>query len=278
MIKVAFAEPNSQEWLDWKADVQQATQQLIAQAALGEKPKIKDALYKKMRQQLFDAFHGKCAYCEAKFILDQTGDVEHFRPKGAVVDEHDQPVTIADNAGAARPHPGYYWLAYDWQNLLPSCSRCNRLTKTRDGRKVGKGTRFPVAAGRAAAPGEEAAEQPLFLHPAFDDPSEHLVFDADTGILAGKTPRGKLCIELLDLNRDGLPEARLNVYTSLKARIFVAINSLQFNALDQFLANVKVMNAYKRGEEEYACAGRKALEDLHTQLKALEDLLAVLNP
>jgi uncharacterized protein (TIGR02646 family) len=94
-----------------------------------------------MRSVLFDAFLGKCAYCEVQFVLDQTGDVEHFRPKAGVVDEHDQRVD----------HPGYYWLAYEWSNLLPSCSKCNRLTKTKDGRRVGKGERFPVMGRRASS-------------------------------------------------------------------------------------------------------------------------------
>ena len=43
------------------------------------------------------------------------GDVEHFRPKSAVLDD---PL-----------HGGYWWLAYDFQNYLLSCSLCNRVRK-----------------------------------------------------------------------------------------------------------------------------------------------------
>ncbi|MEF9674035.1 hypothetical protein QNM99_25505 [Pseudomonas sp. PCH446] len=42
-------------------------------------------------------------------------DVEHYRPKGAVSED--------------ASHPGYWWVAMDWDNLLPSCIDCNRKRK-----------------------------------------------------------------------------------------------------------------------------------------------------
>lgn len=37
-----------------------------------------------VKQALIRWQHGKCAFCEAKIDANQYGDVEHFRPKGAV--------------------------------------------------------------------------------------------------------------------------------------------------------------------------------------------------
>jgi hypothetical protein len=91
-------------------------------------------------------FRGKCAYCESSYAQTQPADIEHFRPKGAVMIERP----------GERPHrrkPGYYWLAAEWDNLLPSCIDCNRA-RTQDFpdddlRLVrGKENRFPRPARR----------------------------------------------------------------------------------------------------------------------------------
>src|SRR5205085_9189437 len=127
---------------------------------------IKDAIYKGARSYIYKAFHGKCAYCEAKFVLDQSGDIDHFRPKARVTDENDRPVKLN-----SVDHPGYYWLAYDWQNLLPCCSKCNRPSKHASGKIIGKGTRFPVENRHAFRPEEVMAETPMFINPAAEDPA-----------------------------------------------------------------------------------------------------------
>ncbi len=75
---------------------------------------------------------GKCWYCEspAHRIL---GDVDHHRPKKKIDDpEH--------------PHPGYWWLAFNWRNFRFACEICNRLSTDRATNTVGgKGSFFPMA-------------------------------------------------------------------------------------------------------------------------------------
>jgi len=106
-------------------------------------------------------------------------------------------------------HPGYYWLAYDLSNYLPTCTRCN----------TSKSTAFPLTAGspRAAAPGAEANEQPLLLNPYhLDKPlAEHLRFVSATAdkvgpVAKGVSDAGKASIDLLDLNRADLVPQRLH--------------------------------------------------------------------
>lgn len=134
-------------------------------------------------------FHGKCAYCETFYASAHPLDVEHYRPKGAVEGEE--------------THRGYWWLAADWDNLLPSCIDCNRKrrqllplgdpeTAQLNGNQArfvdqtlllaGKKDSFPLAptGQRARERGDNIAlEHPLLLHPCIDRPDEHLRFFFD---------------------------------------------------------------------------------------------------
>ena len=125
MIRVDFREPDTADWRQWRDDANTARDQLIKDVKKGKAPEIDADLYKRMKKVIFDAFSGKCAYCESQISADQPGDVEHFRPKGRVMGEDGKPVLIK-LGNKEVPHPGYYWLAYDWRNLLPACARCNR--------------------------------------------------------------------------------------------------------------------------------------------------------
>ncbi|MEX2517736.1 MAG: hypothetical protein WD969_00215 [Paracoccaceae bacterium] len=139
-------------------------------------------------------FHGKCAYCESYYDAVAPVDVEHFRPKGSVE--------------GAPTHPGYWWIAGDWRNLLPSCIDCNRrrrqetpdpstslvalrayATRTRS---TGKQASFPVAGARAFGELDDLlAEEALLLNPTEDDPDAHLEFHIDPLFPLGLVlPRG----------------------------------------------------------------------------------------
>ncbi len=261
MIKIAFKEPTTEDWLKWVEEALEATSQVNATVQGGQKPKFKDALYKRMREVYYDAFHGKCAYCERKFVLDQSGDIDHFRPKGAVTDENDEVVQVEMPGGRA-PHPGYYWLAYHWKNLLPTCARCNRPTRLPSGKLVGKSTRFPVKAKAYAwQPGDEATEAPLFIHPMFDDPAVDLGLDPATGLIFARTPRGQVCIDKLDLNREGLPEERRRRYTEVRMRLGNAISAFQKNYAAEANEELATITAYASGTAELSWAGRIALAE-----------------
>ena len=80
---------------------------------------------------------GKCVYCEGKFGLVTYGDLDHYRPKQQIKQGSGKVVQIKIR-GHEIPHPGYFWLAYDYRNLLPTCDRCNRTSK---------GSRFPDERG-----------------------------------------------------------------------------------------------------------------------------------
>ncbi len=143
--------------------------------------------------------HGKCAFCEAKIDANQYGDVEHFRPKGAV----------ADPATGRLTRSGYWWLAYDWSNLFFVCQICNQAFKK---------NHFPLvdAARRARGPEDDlTAEAPLLLNPERDEPSEHLGFEAE--MIVPRTARGEATVRLLGLDRESMDEARRSVWHVLSA-------------------------------------------------------------
>ncbi len=91
-----------------------------------------------------------CAFCGCDLPRNDRGDVEHFRPKGKVEEDAD--------------HGGYWWLAYDLNNYLLSCSLCNRVRK-RD--------RFPLRPGARVRTTYSQrrrlrTEGRLLLHPEWD--------------------------------------------------------------------------------------------------------------
>jgi uncharacterized protein (TIGR02646 family) len=147
-----------------------------------------------VKETLTELFYGKCAYCEGKVGISAPVDVEFFRPKAGVVESPD--------------HPGYWWLAMVWENMLSSCIDCNRV-RTHEGVRTGKANRFPLVdeKKRAFKPGKERFEEPILRDPCNDYPEQHLVFD-EMGRVVSDTPRGNVTIAVLGLNRPGLVDAR----------------------------------------------------------------------
>jgi uncharacterized protein (TIGR02646 family) len=155
---------------------------------------------KSVKQALQKAQHGKCAFCESKITHITYGDVEHFRPKAGYRQRPDDPLV----------RPGYYWLAYDWSNLFFCCSLCNQRFKR---------NHFPLtdATQRAASHHDPIErEQPLLIHPEFDDPASFLEFDQEYVRSIGGHPRGEATILILGLNREEIVEKRRHLFGLIK--------------------------------------------------------------
>jgi 5-methylcytosine-specific restriction endonuclease McrA len=149
-----------------------------------------------VKEELDSIYNGKCAFCENKPV-GSPPQVEHYRPKDGI-----KYIT----------HTGYYWLAYEWSNLLLACGNCNNA----------KGTNFPItnAQGRVHGPvllaggkidekqnlifnNPLANELPILINPEIKNPAKHLFF-APNGELVGLTNEGSESIIIYDLNRDEL--------------------------------------------------------------------------
>lgn len=267
-------------WKRWISNCSKATEELAQRVAHGEKPSIGD-LYKRKSikdEYFFTAgppFYGKCAYCEAPIRDYQHGDVEHFRPKAGVTDENGQPVYLLDEQGQVQvdadgepvKHPGYHWLAYEWTNLLPACVQCNQ-DDVRQGRRIGKHTRFPVEGRHAQRPEEMEQDKPLLINPLSDqnadDPSHHLVVDTKTGLMAHRTSRGQACIDIFGLNvRDQLVDDRRKACREaefLWARLFSVRHDPA--AIAEILNEIA---AIRRGEKPFTTAQAARLRELAEQ-------------
>lgn len=143
-----------------------------------------------VKQALVAAQHGKCCFCERK--IGGEGDGEHFRPKAS----------FCQGEGHPLERPGYYWLAYEWDNLLLACTICNQRFKR---------SLFPLLdpAKRARNHhGDVTQERPLFLHPAQEDPADFIGFRQEVAYAKRGNRRAKETIKALGLNREVLSEER----------------------------------------------------------------------
>ena len=161
-------------------------------------PSVKTAL--KMGQ------HRKCCYCEGR-SAHAPGEVEHYRPKGAIMQNRKAPVL----------YPGYYWLVYTWENLYYSCRCCN----------LKKAQFFPLSRSTRRARSHHdnvGQESPLILDPGgMQDPRKHIRFHDE--IALGITRAGRITVESVRLNRTDLTEerlARLNELKIMQALVHVA--------------------------------------------------------
>lgn len=120
-------------------------------------------------EELKRAHFSKCCYCESPAPY---GDVEHYRPKAH-----------------------YYWLAYQWDNLLWACPSCNRH----------KGDSFPLEYPSAQCRTEHDplhAEAPLLIHPAEEDPETSIEWQDCKPIAVDGNERGLRTIKLMKLDEE----------------------------------------------------------------------------
>ena len=158
-----------------------------------------------VKSTLFEAQHKKCCYCERKIPQVSGGSLEHFRPKGSAKQSKEEP----------EEYPGYYWLAYCWDNLLFSCCRCNNR----------KGSLFPLDDPKQRARNHHDdvdAESPLFVDPARDDPRQHIRFRG--AIAVPLTEKGHQTIKGMDLQRSRLRENRMQHLEHLRTFHFALIH------------------------------------------------------
>jgi len=186
---LARAAPAARQALEQAYDADPAGCQQPGTAAL--KPQRAIYAARDVKQQLQADQHQKCAYCETCFVHSSPGDVEHYRPKAG----------YRQTATGRVQGPGYYWLAYDWQNLLFACEDCNRARK----RQL-----FPLAndpTGRARTHHDNLAQEaPLLLNPAAENPAAHLTFQEE--VATGLTAKGQASISAYGLNRTALLAVR----------------------------------------------------------------------
>ncbi len=163
-----------------------------------------------VKKVLWELHYGKCCYCERKRDMKRESDVEHFRPKCGITEEEG--------------HPGYWWLAYDWDNYFLSCKSCNQEFKK---------NRFPLLPGGKRAFSKKnklAREKPVLIHPIDEDPEKFIGFDWQEGYgvlvkAAGldKEGRGNETVNhLTGINKKDVMERRAKLVKELNRIVKVA--------------------------------------------------------
>lgn len=229
MIRVRFdldALPDQEvaQWRDWLRRSKRATAELKEQRDRKEPLAFQDRVGTELKQwMLRNVFHRKCSYCEDH--LGPHGHMDHWRPRKRVTLRAPGGVTRVARDG--EPHTGYWWVAYDWRNLVPACSECNT--------GKGKSTHFPVAQRHAFGPDEaadpdalDAFEEPLLLHPLRGpDPRDHLHF-RETGHVtpAENSAHGRHTIDVVGLNRIHLVERRAEHFRNASNALFLVLVSI----------------------------------------------------
>lgn len=131
--------------------------------------------------------HEKCCFCESKFSETSHGDVEHFRPKGG----------YKKLAARTMTYPGYYWLAYNWDNLMFSCEKCNQSYKKNAFPLRNEATRKKDHIHANTIAGEDR----LLINPIIEDPSIWITFHEEVPVAVGGNQKGQLSIDTFGLDR-----------------------------------------------------------------------------
>ncbi len=191
--------------------------------------------HESVKKKLIEIQNDKCCFCESKVTSISYGDIEHFRPK-AGYQQHDQETLN---------RPGYYWLAYDWSNLLFSCEVCNRRFKR---------NLFPLLNPQKRAKnhkGDITAEKPVFIDPSKDDPQKWITFNQEIPVPINNNERAKTTIEELGLDREKLNEAR-------RERYLIVMTLLKYCRDDWEAADV--INDYLKESSSFSAMVRVAVD------------------
>lgn len=157
-----------------------------------------------VKKRLIKIYGNTCAFCETDTTAGAVLQVEHYRPKAKVTDD--------------KSHEGYYWLGYEWTNLLYACSSCNRA----------KSTHFPIVGKRVYNPpiietyldkskcesnySDLVNEKPLILNPEEHNfiPELHFII-SPMGRIRKISKRGEETIQKCKLDRKPLTLARKKI-------------------------------------------------------------------
>lgn len=153
---------------------------------------------KSVAKKLKKVQHNKCCFSEAYFVGDLP-PVEHFRPKGRIDSwpyEKGKSITL-----------GYYWLAYEWDNLMLS----KPLPNSKHKRNF-----FPLLdeTKRMKHHTDTNLEEPILINPSIENPRDHIKFRGWE--ITGITERGVKSIEILGLRDESFTSARTRTYKNLK--------------------------------------------------------------
>jgi len=183
--KAAWTQELCEARRDWHAEITARRKRGDASAP-PKKPRAEKRRYARddVKDALRAMFGSRCAYCEGEVDATSHLHVEHFRPQSR-----------------------YPALAYEWDNLLLACGRCNSDHK-RDsfrllphGRTPGEDVRSPCS--------RDDTDAATLIDPCREDPVPHFSFH--NGRIIARTARGRRTRDACGLNREDLVDDRREV-------------------------------------------------------------------
>ncbi|WP_422860654.1 AAA family ATPase [Flagellimonas sp. S174] len=188
-----------------------------------------------LKTYLHNIFYGKCGYCEIRIISPKLGTVDRYRPNNGVRDKKEYHQDL------------YWWLAFEWNNLVYSCKDCNQY----------KGNYFPVKTERVHNREDNLSiENTLLLNPYLDEPNEHFGYNIhgaqskrEPYLLYPLTEKGNQTIELLRLNRTNLIEGRKKAEREILNSIEQLTNDSELN--NQIRENLSRIYELENFDEEF---------------------------
>ncbi len=178
--------------------------------AIGARSRVWRLLNKRFSEQSF----GKCWYCQSKDIRSHK-PLDHYRPKSSVIECPD--------------HPGYWWLAFSWENYRFSCTFCNSYHE-KEASIAGKQDHFPIdnPPNWQRLPGQTNIEEPLLLDPCRLGDYKLITYDARGQIVVNKNiaiggsfeeRKAKKSIEIYDFNHEPTRRKRETIYFAIEKLI-----------------------------------------------------------
>lgn len=154
----------------------------------------KNELYSSYKEsfeyKMLEYYNWKCVYCEMPSIESKLL-IDYYRP-----------ITGALNVITGEFSDNHYrWLSREWSNFLVICEECCRS----------KSDRFPVNGSFAklnSTTSELLKEKRLLINPFLDYPEKHFLYEENGNVIA-TSEKGKVTIDILNLNRSNLIHKRL---------------------------------------------------------------------
>jgi hypothetical protein len=227
-------------------------------------------------------FRGKCAYCEGEIKAVQPTDIEHFRPKGRVMN--------------CPGHPGY-WCCIDCNRQryqdVPDSEHAVLGGVVGDQYNLGKADAFPIL-GLAYAlceTDDHDAEDAALIDPTRRDPKNHLVWrlEGDLSLVGPRSRDGNLdpyglhSCNTFGLNRFELVQSRTERFREIKTHL-AFIESTLDRALrlpepfsseqrDEAMEAFNALYRYAEADKAYSAAVESMLDAEAERLQAKYEAL-----
>jgi len=216
-------------------------QQFATNGAITSDDFSKKSYWREVKKELSDYQHGKCCFCERGRDSNGESDVEHFRPKNA------------RNGKPASGHHGYWWLAYNWDNLFFACKECNSKFK---------GNEFPLIdeASRAANESDNlSVETPIFFDLINENPETYIAYDwvgnlpLPTAKQNDPNMRAKKTIQILGLaTRNNLALERAEKLTAMKAHVGAIEHYKRMGNTEMLIEEIEALKSHTNSKSKFS--------------------------